>query len=160
MSTTIPKVAACLAALFISTVTPLTVLAQTEPALLQALEWRNIGPFRGGRVPAVAGHPDQPFTYYTGATGGGVWKKTNSGLSWSNVSDGYFNTGTIGAIAVAESDSNVIYAGTGESPVRGVSTSHGDGVYKSTDAGRTWQHLGLQLTRLCGVSPYGTNPLL
>lgn len=118
-----------------------------DSALYQALEWRNVGPFRGGRVTAVAGHAEQPFTYYMGATGGGVWKTENAGIDWRNVSDGYFNTGTIGAIAVAASDPNVVYVGTGESPVRGVSTSHGDGVYKSTDAGKTWRHLGLARTR-------------
>lgn len=118
-----------------------------DPARFQALEWRNIGPFRGGRVTAVAGHPDQQFTYYMGATGGGVWKSENGGISWENISDGYFNTGTIGAITVAESDPDVIYVGTGESPVRGVSTSHGDGVYKSVDGGKTWRHLGLEPTR-------------
>ena len=118
-----------------------------DPALMQVLEWRSIGPFRGGRVPAVAGHPDQQFTYYMGATGGGVWKTQNGGISWENVSDGFFNTATIGAITVAESDPNVIYVGTGESPIRGVSTSHGDGVYKSSDGGETWQHLGLTATR-------------
>ena len=165
MSTTIPKMAAYLAALFVITVTPRTGLAQNDsgfdvdPALFQALEWRNIGPFRGGRVTAVAGHPDQPFTYYMGATGGGVWKTTNGGVSWSNVSDGYFNTGTIGALAVAESDANVIYAGTGESPIRGVSTSHGDGVYKSSDAGRTWVHLGLETTRqISKITVHPSNP--
>ena len=147
MSRIIPKVTAYLAALLISIVVPLSGFAQSDAALFQALEWRNIGPFRGGRVTAVAGHPDQAFTYYMGATGGGVWKTSNGGVSWSNVSDGYFNTGTIGAISVAESDANVIYVGTGESPVRGVSTSHGDGVYKSSDAGETWLHLGLELTR-------------
>ena len=142
MSMTIPTVAACFAALFVVPAIPVTGLAQNDPdydvdpALYQALEWRNIGPFRGGRVTAVAGHPDQPFVYYMGATGGGVWKTINGGVSWANVSDGFFNTGTIGAIAVAESDPNVIYVGTGESPVRGVSTSHGDGVYKSSDAGK------------------------
>ena len=118
-----------------------------DPALYQALEWRSVGPYRGGRVTAVAGHPDQHFTYYMGATGGGVWKTVNGGVSWQNISDGFFNTVTIGAIAVAESDPNVIYAGTGESPIRGVSTSHGDGVYKSSDAGKTWEHLGLEATR-------------
>lgn len=118
-----------------------------DPQLYQSLEWRNIGPHRGGRVTAVAGHVDQIFTFYMGATGGGVWKTENGGMTWNNISDGYFNTGTIGGIAVAPSDPNVIYVGTGESPVRGVSTSHGDGVYKSTDAGATWQHIGLELTR-------------
>ncbi len=165
MNTTISKVTACLAALFVFTATPVTGLAQgdadydVDPALFQALEWRNIGPFRGGRVTAVAGHPDQPFIYYMGATGGGVWKTINGGVSWSNVSDGFFNTGTIGAIAVAESDANIIYAGTGESPVRGVSTSHGDGVYKSTDAGRTWLHLGLEKTRqVAKITVHPANP--
>ncbi len=118
-----------------------------DPQLYQGLEWRNIGPFRGGRVTAVAGHAAEPLTFYLGATGGGVWKTKNGGLTWENVSDGYFNTGTIGGIAVAPSDANVVYAGTGESPVRGVTTSHGDGVYKSNDAGKTWQHIGLELTR-------------
>jgi len=130
-----------------------------DPALFQALEWRNIGPFRGGRVPAVAGHPEQQFTYYMGATGGGVWKTGNAGISWENISDGFFNTVTIGAISVAESDPNIIYVGTGESPIRGVSTSHGDGVYKSTDAGETWQHLGLTATRqISKITVHPTNP--
>jgi len=132
---------------------------EVDPALFQALEWRNIGPFRGGRVTAVAGHPEQQFTYYMGATGGGVWKTKNGGISWENISDGFFNTGTIGAISVAESDRNVIYVGTGESPIRGVSTSHGDGVYKSTDAGETWQHMGLTATRqISKITIHPSNP--
>ncbi len=154
MSVKLLKLAATgLATILLVTVAPGSSMAQNrtgyevDPAQFQALEWRNIGPFRGGRVTAVAGRPDRPFTYYMGATGGGVWKTTNGGVSWSNISDGFFNTGTIGAIALAQSDPNIIYVGTGESPVRGVSTSHGDGVYKSTDAGRTWVHLGLEKTR-------------
>ena len=159
MNISTPKLSACFTVLLIGALMPMRGFTQTDPALFQALEWRNVGPFRGGRVPAVAGHPDLAFTYYMGATGGGVWKTTNSGLSWSNVSDGFFNTGTIGAIAVAESDSNIIYVGTGESPVRGVSTSHGDGVYKSSDAGKTWQHLGLELTRqISKIMVHPTNP--
>lgn len=115
--------------------------------LFSAMRWRNIGPFRGGRSVAVAGVPDDPLTYYFGSTGGGVWKTTDAGVTWTNVSDGSFNTGSVGAIAVAESDANVVYVGMGEHAVRGVATSHGDGVYRSTDAGKTWTHLGLPQSR-------------
>lgn len=118
-----------------------------DPALYQALEWRAIGPFRGGRSVAVAGVPTQRFTYYFGGTGGGVWKTTDAGETWANVSDGFVATGSVGAIAVAPSDPNVVYVGMGEHAVRGVTTSHGDGVYKSTDAGKTWTHVGLEATR-------------
>lgn len=129
-------------------------IAQSKPAgkqydetLYQSLRYRNIGPFRGGRVTTVTGIPDQIFTYYMGATGGGVWKTTDGGTTWKNISDGYFNTTGIGDVTVAPSDPNIIYVGTGEAPVRGVKTSHGDGVYKSTDAGATWTHIGLEATR-------------
>ena len=118
-----------------------------RPALFQALAWRNIGPFRGGRATTVAGVPSQPNVYYMGATGGGVWKTDDAGLTWTNISDGFFKTGSVGAIAVADSDPNVIFVGMGEAPVRGVATSSGDGVYKSSDAGRTWTHVGLDATR-------------
>ena len=114
-----------------------------DASLLSIMEWRFVGPFRGGRVTTVVGVPDNPQLYYMGATGGGLWKTENAGLSWENLSDDYFNVGTIGAIAVAQSDPNVIYVGTGEKSIRGVTTSHGDGMYKSTDAGRTWTHIGL-----------------
>ncbi|QXD15831.1 glycosyl hydrolase [Rhodocaloribacter litoris] len=117
-----------------------------DPKRLEAMEWRNIGPFRGGRVTAVAGVAADPMTYYMGATGGGVWKTTDGGTTWKNVSDGFFKTGSVGAVAVAPSDPNVVYVGMGEAPIRGVMTSHGDGVYRSTDAGRTWTHLGLEKT--------------
>ncbi len=116
-------------------------------ATYSALHWRNIGPFRGGRANAIAGHPTNPNIYYTGYTGGGIWKTTDGGLSWHNISDGFFQTGTIGDIAIAESDPNVIYAGSGEHAVRGVMTSYGDGVYKSTDGGATWKNMGLSNTR-------------
>ena len=114
-----------------------------NPSTISSLEWRLVGPYRGGRVTTVTGINNNPMVYYMGATGGGVWKTKNAGASWENISDGFFGVGTIGAIAVAESDNNVIYAGTGESPIRGVTTSQGDGVYKSTDTGKTWSHIGL-----------------
>ncbi len=118
--------------------------------LYESMSYRNIGPFRGGRVTTVEGLPDDIFTYYMGATGGGVWKTTDGGETWNNISDGYFNTTGIGDITVAPSDHNIIYVGTGESPIRGVKTSHGDGMYKSTDAGKTWKHIGLKATRHIG----------
>ena len=100
----------------------------------------------------------QPNVYYFGATGGGVWKTTDGGVNWTPVSDGYFNTGSVGAIGVSESDPNVVYVGMGESPVRG-NVSHGDGVYKSTDAGKTWKHVGLGDTRHIGrVRVHPRNP--
>ncbi|MGE4072107.1 MAG: hypothetical protein AB7E72_13130 [Lysobacterales bacterium] len=108
--------------------------------------WRSIGPFRGGRSNASTGVVGDPRTYYMGTTGGGLWKTEDMGLSWRNVSDGYFQTATIGAVAVAASDPNVIYVGTGEHAVRGVMTHSGDGVYRSTDAGRTWKRVGLEKT--------------
>ncbi|MEK6565331.1 MAG: glycosyl hydrolase [Bacteroidota bacterium] len=106
------------------------------------MQWREIGPFRGGRSIAVAGHPDQPYTYYFGATGGGVWKTEDGGTTWLNVTDGFLKVGIVGALAVAESDPNVIFAGTGEACIRG-NTMPGEGIYKSMDAGKTWKHTGL-----------------
>jgi photosystem II stability/assembly factor-like uncharacterized protein len=117
-----------------------------DPTLYQALRWRNIGPFRGGRTTAVAGRPDQPNTFYIGSSGGGVWKTVDAGETWSNISDHFFSVGAIGAIAVAPSDPEVIYVGTGEASIRGQTTALGDGIYKSTDGGKTWVHLGLAAT--------------
>jgi photosystem II stability/assembly factor-like uncharacterized protein len=111
--------------------------------LLKDVRFRLVGPFRAGRVVAVAGVPSQPNVYYQGTVGGGVWKTTDSGNSWANVSDGFFKTASVGAVAVADSDPNVIYAGMGESCVRG-NASNGDGVYKSVDAGKSWKSAGLQ----------------
>jgi photosystem II stability/assembly factor-like uncharacterized protein len=118
-------------------------------AVIDALEWRNIGPSRGGRVVAVTGVPGEPLVYYFGGTGGGVWKTTDGGASWTPTTDGQVGTGSVGAVAVAPSDPNVVYAGMGEACVRG-NVSHGDGVYRSTDAGRTWTHAGLRETEQIG----------
>jgi len=116
-----------------------------DESLFEGLEWRLVGPYRGGRSAAVAGLADQPNVYYFGSTGGGVWKTTDAGSSWVNVSDEYFG-GSIGAVAVSEWDPNVIYVGGGEKTVRG-NVSHGDGVWKSTDAGKTWSFSGLPESR-------------
>jgi len=101
------------------------------------LKYRNIGPFRGGRSVTAAGVVQDPLTYYFGTTGGGLWKTSDAGQHWGNISDGFFTTSSIGAVAVAESNPNIVYVGMGEHAPRGVMTSYGDGVYKSTDAGKT-----------------------
>ena len=126
--------------------------------LLASLKFRCIGPHRGGRVVAVAGDPQHKHTFYFGACAGGVWKTSDGGLYWRNISDGYFGTAAVGAIAVAPSDPQIIYAGTGESTIRG-NVSHGDGVYKSSDGGRSWQHIGLRETRHIGkIAVHPTDP--
>ena len=121
--------------------------SSTLDSVLAPVKWRSIGPFRGGRSVAAAGVVGDPMTYYMGTTGGGVWKTEDMGIRWRNVSDGFFQTGSVGAIAVAPGDPNVVYVGMGEHAVRGVMTHSGDGVYRSTDAGRTWTRVGLEATR-------------
>ncbi|MEO6348041.1 MAG: glycosyl hydrolase, partial [Aquaticitalea sp.] len=128
-------------------------------SMFNNLKFRNIGPFRGGRSVASTGVVGQPHTFYMGSVGGGVWKTTDDGITWKNVSDGFFETGTVGAIAVSESDSNVVVVGMGEHAARGVMTSMGDGVYKSTDAGKTWKHIGLEKSRhISDVIIHPNNP--
>ncbi|APG65353.1 glycosyl hydrolase [Tenacibaculum todarodis] len=110
-----------------------------------AVKWRNIGPFRGGRSAAVTGVPNKANLFYMGATGGGVWKTNDAGNTWQNISDGFFG-GSVGAVAVSESDNNVMYVGMGEKTVRG-NVSSGDGIWKSENAGKTWRHIGLKNSR-------------
>ncbi|MBM4421618.1 MAG: glycosyl hydrolase, partial [Chloroflexi bacterium] len=113
------------------------------------MEFRHMGPYRGGRVVAVTGHPTERHVYWFGSTGGGVWKTEDAGDNWENVSDGFFKRASVGAIAIAPSDPNVLYVGMGEATIRNTA-SHGDGVYRSTDGGATWTHLGLAETQHVG----------
>ncbi|MCO5175447.1 MAG: glycosyl hydrolase [Thermomicrobiales bacterium] len=129
-----------------------------DPKLYGSLEYRNIGPHRGGRVVAVAGDAHDRNVFYFGSTGGGVWKTRDGGKSWRNVSDGFFQYASVGALAVSQSDPNVVFAGMGETSIRG-NVSRGDGVYKSTDGGRTWQQMGLAETRNIGeIQIHPSNP--
>src|SRR5216683_616044 len=129
-----------------------------DDRLFGSLEWRNIGPHRGGRCVAVAGHPTDAGTFYFGACAGGVFKTTNAGSHWWNVSDGFFNTAAVGAIAVSNSDPSIVYVGTGESQIRS-NVSHGDGVYRSDNGGQTWRNVGLAPTRhISRVLIHPTNP--
>ena len=139
---------------------PQPVSTSTEiDSSLRNLKWRNIGPFRGGRSVTSTGVVGDPLIYYMGTTGGGVWKTFDAGGSWQNISDGYFKTGSVGAVAVSESDPNVVFVGMGEHAPRGVMTSYGDGVYKSTDAGKTWKKMGLDLTRqIANIRIHPANP--
>ncbi len=145
---------------------PLTIAAVAQessvvdPAHFQGLEFRMIGPTRGGRVTAVTGHRDHPYTFYMGATGGGVWKTTDYGTTWSNISDGFFETGSIGSIDIADTDPNVLYVGTGSEGLRS-NVIVGRGVYKSVDAGATWQFAGLRDAGQIGaVVIHPTNPAI
>lgn len=145
-----------------------------DTSLFQELSWRNIGPDRGGRSLTVAGTAARPLEYWFGATGGGVWKTTDGGLTWRNASDGWIASSSVGAVAVCEADPDVAYVGMGETQLRG-NIMQGDGVYRTRDAGRTWTHLGLAETQAiaririhphdCDVAflaalghPYGSNP--
>src|SRR6266516_4343198 len=145
------------AVLAVSWMTRVTAQQAVDPGLYSALRWRMLGPFRGGRVNAVSGVPGQPNTFYFGAVGGGLWKSTNAGRTWTPIFDSQ-PVASIGAIAVAPSNPDILYVGTGEADNRD-SITFGNGMYKSTDAGATWTHMGLDATRQIGrviVDP--TNP--
>jgi hypothetical protein len=129
-----------------------------DSSFLSALEWRFVGPYRGGRVVAVAGVVDDPFKFYFGAAHGGVWKTTDAGMNWRNVSDGFFKFPAVGALDVSASNPEVIYAGTGEGLQRQF-ISPGDGIYKSADGGDTWVNVGLKETRhIARLRIHPTNP--
>ena len=148
-------------ALLIASASQLACATAIDPAYLNGMKWRQIGPFRGGRVVAVSGVTGDPTTWYFGGVGGGVWKSTDVGGSWKPVFDSQ-KIASIGAIAVADSDHNVVYVGTGEACPRG-NISYGDGVYKSVDAGRSWSHIGLKDTRHIGaviVNPHDPDIVL
>ena len=143
-----------------------TLTAQTPPASAEkssplpfgAMKWRSLGPARGGRSIAAAGSAARPNEYYFGATGGGLWKTTNGGTTWTVVTDGQLTSSSVGAVAIAPSNPDVVYIGTGESELRG-NIAPGDGVYKSTDAGKTWTHIGLvEAQTISKIRVHPTNP--
>jgi len=137
----------------------LVSLGQSANEYFSPLKYRLIGPFRGGRSVASSGVIGDPLTYYMTTTGGGLWKTIDAGQRWANISDGFFETGSVGAVAVSESHPYIIYVGMGEHAPRGVMTSYGDGVYKSTDAGKTWIKLGLEKTQqISRIQIHPTNP--
>ncbi|MBA3414480.1 MAG: glycosyl hydrolase, partial [Chloroflexia bacterium] len=125
---------------------PYSALEATPDLPLAALEWRFVGPYRGGRTMAVAGHPTARRTFYAGTSSGGVWRTENSGAAWRNISDPFFQRASVGALAIAEADPSIVYVGMGECGLRS-NVTHGDGVYRSTDGGESWRHMGLAETQ-------------
>jgi len=145
--------------IILALLTTTITFAQTAEDYFSPLKYRNIGPFRGGRSVSATGITSDPLTYYMGTTGGGLWKTEDAGQHWNNISDGFFEMGSVGAIAASESNPNILYCGMGEHAPRGVMTSYGDGVYKSTDAGKTWKHMGLKATQhISRIKIHPTNP--
>jgi len=137
---------------------PAAMPTPADPAVFQHLRYRNVGPARGGRVTTVTGVPSQPSTFYMGSTGGGVWRTTDAGQSWVNISDKFFAVGSMGAVEVSLSNPDIIYVGTGSDGLRS-NVSIGNGVYKSLDAGRTWSHIGLSdVGNIGGIRVHPSNP--
>ena len=135
-----------------------TAQEDSPTKIYENYEWRNIGPMRGGRSLGCAGSPGRPNEYYFGATGGGLWKTVDGGVNWNPVTDGQVTSSSVGAVAVAETNPDVVYIGMGEVQLRG-SITQGDGVYKTTDGGKTWRHLGLQETQaIARIRVHPTNP--
>lgn len=145
--------------LLLALLTTTITFAQTVEDYFKPLKFRNIGPFRGGRSVSASGVVGDPMTYYMGTTGGGLWKTEDAGQRWKNISDGFFEMGSVGAVAVSTFNTNIVYVGMGEHAPRGVMSSYGDGVYKSTDAGKTWKHMGLKETQhISRIIIHPTNP--
>lgn len=145
--------------LLLALLTTTITFAQNAEEYFKPLKFRNIGPFRGGRSVSASGVIGDPMTYYMGTTGGGLWKTEDAGQRWNNISDGFFEMGSVGAVAVSSYNTNIVYVGMGEHAPRGVMTSYGDGVYKSTDAGKTWKHMGLIETQhISRIVIHPTNP--
>src|SRR6266571_1473023 len=130
----------------ISAAAALCAAAVYDSSIFASLQWRSIGPPRGGRSITAAGSPSRPNEYYFGAVGGGLWKTTDAGLTWRPVTDGQLHSSSVGAVAVSESNPDVVYIGMGEACLRG-NIMQGDGVYKSIDTGKTWAHMGLADTQ-------------
>src|SRR5947209_19620429 len=129
-----------------------------DASIFKALTWRNIGPNRGGRSITCAGSAARPLEYYFGAVGGGLWKTTDGGATWKPVTDGQLKSSSAGAVAVSESNPDVVYLGMGETELRG-NIMQGDGVYKSIDAGKTWKHIGLADTQaISRIRVHPANP--
>ncbi|HEX9365484.1 MAG TPA: hypothetical protein VF921_02595, partial [Vicinamibacterales bacterium] len=149
---------AALAAALLLSFFPAAPSAQIDTSLFAGLRWRSIGPNRGGRSQTGAGSASRPLEYYFGATGGGVWKTTDGGLTWRPVSDKQIKTSSVGALAIAPSNPDVVYAGMGETELRG-NVIQGDGVYKTTDAGKTWTSMGLEkTTAIARIRVHPANP--
>src|SRR6266700_90554 len=142
----------------ISSAAALCAAAVYDPTIFANLQWRSIGPLRGGRSITCAGSPSRPEEYYFGAVGGGLWKTTDGGLTWRPTTDGQLHSSSVGAVAVSASNPDIIYLGMGETELRG-NIMQGDGIYKSTDAGRTWKHIGLDDTQaISRIRIHPTNP--